>query len=190
MKIHILESLRFCRFFLNRNVDQFIFIFFKEYFSITLVLEERCLGLKIIVNFQDFILSGQPYRLEDTKRNALDISDVWNQVHHIMFWGSRWQICLERLRVIIYINLQAASRFFPKKNNYCFPNQEKFDKKKKISNKRLELFIEYLFRPILWQILSAVKASLVVIYIIFVKNIIFTFQKQRSESVAKYNLLK
>ena len=40
------------------------------------------------------------------------------------------------------------------------------------------------------QIFAAVKASLAVIYIIIVKNIIFTIQKQPSEGVAKYILLK
>ena len=37
---------------------------------------------------------------------------------------------------------------------------------------------------------SALKASLVAIYIIVGKNIIFTFQKQPMEGVAKYVLLK
>ena len=60
----------------------------------------------------------------------------------------------------------------------------------KFSNKKLDLFIKYLFRPILLQSFAAVKASLVVIYIIVVKNIIFTFQKQLSEGVGKYILLK
>ena len=60
----------------------------------------------------------------------------------------------------------------------------------KFSNKQLDLFIKYLFRPILLQIFAAVKASLVVIYIIVVKNIIFTFQKQSSDGITKYILLK
>ena len=58
------------------------------------------------------------------------------------------------------------------------------------SNKQLDLFIKYLFRPILLQIFAAVKVSLLVIYIMVVKNIIFTFQKQPPEGVAKYILLK
>ena len=60
----------------------------------------------------------------------------------------------------------------------------------KFSKKQLDLFIEYLFRPILLQIFAAVKVSLVVIYIIAAKNIIFTFQKQSLEDIAKYILLK
>ena len=60
----------------------------------------------------------------------------------------------------------------------------------KFSKKQLDLFIEYLIRPILLQIFAAVKASLVVIYIIAAKNIIFTFQKQSLEDIAKYILLK
>ena len=60
----------------------------------------------------------------------------------------------------------------------------------KFSNKQLDLFIKYLFRPILLQIFAAVKASLVVIYIIVIKNITFTFQKPPLEGVAKYILLK
>ena len=49
------------------------------------------------------------------------------------------------------------------------------------SNKQLDLFMKYLFRPILLQIFAAVKASLVVNYIIVVKNISFTFQKEPPE---------
>ena len=59
----------------------------------------------------------------------------------------------------------------------------------KFSNKQLDLFIKYLFRPSLLQIFAAVKASVVVIYIIIVKNIIFTMQKQPPEDVAKCILL-
>ena len=64
------------------------------------------------------------------------------------------------------------------------------NKNNKFSNKQFDVFIKYLFRLILMQIFAAVKASLAVIYIIVVKNIIFTFQKQSSEGVAKYSLLK
>ena len=45
----------------------------------------------------------------------------------------------------------------------------------KFSNKQLDLFMKYLFMPILLQIFAALKASFIVIYIIVVKNIIFTF---------------
>ena len=48
-------------------------------------------------------------------------------------------------------------------------------KQNKFSNKQLDLFIKYLLRPTLLQIFAAVKASLVFIYVIVVKNIIFTF---------------
>ena len=37
---------------------------------------------------------------------------------------------------------------------------------------------------------AAVKTFLVIIYIMFVKNLISTFQKQSSEGVPKYILLK
>ena len=45
----------------------------------------------------------------------------------------------------------------------------------KFSNKQLDLFMKYLFVPILLQIFAALKASFIVIYVIVVKNIIFTF---------------
>ena len=60
----------------------------------------------------------------------------------------------------------------------------------KASNKQLDLFMKYLFRPILLQIFAAMKASLVFIYVTVVKNITFTFQKQPPEGVTKYILLK
>ena len=47
----------------------------------------------------------------------------------------------------------------------------------KFSNKQLDLFIKYLFRPSLLQIFAAVNTSLIVSYTIVVKNIIFPFQK-------------
>ena len=46
----------------------------------------------------------------------------------------------------------------------------------KFGNKQLDLFIKNLFSSILFRIFAAMKASLVVIYII-AKNITFTFQK-------------
>ena len=49
------------------------------------------------------------------------------------------------------------------------------NKNNKVSNKQLDLFIKYLSRPILLHIFAAAKASLVVISIIVVKNIVFTF---------------
>ena len=56
---------------------------------------------------------------------------------------------------------------------------------KKFSNTRLDLFIKYLFRPVLCRFFAAVKAFFVVIDIMVVKNIFFTLQKQSSESVPK-----
>ena len=44
-QVSILESLRFHRFLLNRNVDQFIFIIFKEcFFTDSVTRTVRCLG--------------------------------------------------------------------------------------------------------------------------------------------------
>ena len=55
----------------------------------------------------------------------------------------------------------------------------------KFSNNQLDLFIKFLYRSILLQVFAAVKASLVVIYIIVVKNIIFTFQKSHHKVLQK-----
>ena len=55
----------------------------------------------------------------------------------------------------------------------------------KFSNNQLDLFIKCLYRSILLQIFAPVKASLVVIYIIVVKNIIFTFQKSHRKVLQK-----
>ena len=97
-------------------------------------------------------------------------------------------MCLDRLYINLYQFWKHPAALFFKKNNYCFPALAK--QYKKFSSKRFDLFIKYLFRPILLRIFASLKASLVVIYIMVVKNIMFTFQKQLSEGVVKYILLK
>ena len=107
MEIDILESSRFYKFLLNRNVGQFIFFFFSRMLFIPLCYLKRALfRLEIYLEFSRFFLYGQCYRPKEAKRNS-------------------W-IC------------------------------------------------------------AVVKASLVAISIIVVKNFIFTFQKQSSEGFAKY----
>ena len=65
----------------------------KNAFSPTLLLETCA---KNYPEFSRFYLSGQQYRLEDTKSNALDISDFRNEVHYRMVLVGRWQIHLHR----------------------------------------------------------------------------------------------
>ena len=92
---------------LNKNFDQFIFIFFKECF-----LKRALFRLENYPQFSSLFLCCQRYLLQDTKRNALDISEFRSQVHHINVLGSRWQIRLDRLRVIIYINFGSSQPLF------------------------------------------------------------------------------
>ena len=111
---------------LNKNFDQFIFIFFKECF-----LKRALFRLENYPQFSSLFHCCQRYLLQDTKRNALDISDFRNQVHHINVLGSRWQIRLDRLRVIIYINFGSSQPpFLFQKSNYWVPNHGNFDKSK------------------------------------------------------------
>ena len=75
MEINILESPPFYRFFLGRNVDQLCYL--------------KCgpFRLENCPEFSRLFLCGQRYRLEDTKSNALNISDFRTQVHdRIFFW--------------------------------------------------------------------------------------------------------
>lgn len=65
---------------------------------------------KIIRKFSWNFLCGQRCRHKETKRNALDISEFRNQVHHSMILGIRWPIHFDRQSVIIYISLWAAKR--------------------------------------------------------------------------------
>ena len=60
------------------------------------------------------------------------------------FLGSRWQNRLDIQKVITYINSEAASRLI-QKNSYCFPN------------KRLDVFVKYLFRLILLRCFCCVE---------------------------------
>ena len=41
------------------------------------------------MNFQNFFYCGELYRLDDTKRNAMDVPDFWNQVYHKMFFWEK-----------------------------------------------------------------------------------------------------
>ena len=58
MEKHILESCRFYRFPLNRNVDQFIFIYFERIFFHPLCYLKRVLfRLENYPDFQDFFVA-------------------------------------------------------------------------------------------------------------------------------------
>ena len=86
-KIHIFESPRSYRFLLNRNLDQFVFIFFKEcFFTNSVTGSVSLFRLENHPEFSKVFLCDLLYRLEDTKRNVLDISDFRNQFHHRIFF--------------------------------------------------------------------------------------------------------
>ena len=78
---------------------------------------------------------------------------------------------------------QPATLFFKRTTISSLIRAILVNQNKKIGNTRLALFFTYLFRPILCRFLAAVKASVVVAYIMVVKNIFFTLQKQSSEGV-------
>ena len=122
-RVSILESPHFYRFLPNRNVDQFIFIFFKERFFTHFFSLEACAVYvrKLSQIFKIFSLCGQRCRLKDVKHNALDISDFRNRVLHRMFLGSRWQIHLDRHKVIIYINFGSSQPPFSLKEQLLLP---------------------------------------------------------------------
>ena len=113
MKIHILESPRLYRFILNGNVDQLIFIFFKEcFFAHSVTWSVRCLGSKIVLNFQEifFVVNG-------ISSKALSVMPWIYQTFEIKsitecFLGSRWQIYLGRHREIIYIDFGSSQPLF------------------------------------------------------------------------------
>ena len=62
----------------------FVFEFFKKFH----VGGQNRVKLENYSEFSRFLPCAQPYWLENTKRNALDISDFRNLVHHRMFLGS------------------------------------------------------------------------------------------------------
>ena len=74
MEINILESPPFYRFFLGRNVDELCY------------LKRAPFRLENCPEFSRLFLCGQPFRLKDTKSNALNISDVRNHVHDRIFF--------------------------------------------------------------------------------------------------------
>ena len=80
---NLLKSRGFYRFFLN--INDISFYFFKECsLSHSLTYNVRCLRLKYY-EFSRFFLRSQLYRLEDNKRNALDLTSFRNQVHYRKF---------------------------------------------------------------------------------------------------------
>ena len=82
---------------------------------------------------------------------------------------------------------QPAALFFKRTTIASLIRETLANQNNKFSYKQFDLFFKYLFRPILVLIFAAVKASLVVIYIIVVNNIIFMFLKQSSEGVTQSN---
>ena len=135
-----------------------------------------------------FFLCGQRYRSK-----TLSVMPWLSQTFKIKsitecFLGSGWQIHLDRHRVNTWINFRSSQLPFSLKEQLIW--EALANGNNKFSNKQLDIFIKYFFRPILLRIFAAVKASLIVIYNIVVKNIIFTFQKELLEGVAKYILLK
>ena len=125
MEIHILESPRFHKFDLNRNVDQLIFIFFKEcLLSRSVTWSVRCLDKRFILNFQDFFfvvngigskrLSVMPWIFQ-----TFEIKSITD-----CFLKSRWQIHLDRHRAIIYINFGSSQPPFFKRTTISSPFRE------------------------------------------------------------------
>ena len=111
METHILESPRFYRFLLNRNVDQFIFIFFKEcFFTHSVTYSVHCLGQKIILNFQDFffVVNGIGSKILSVMPWISQTFEFKSIIEY--FLGSRRQIHLDRL--IIYINFGSSQQLF------------------------------------------------------------------------------
>ena len=83
---NILKSHGFYRLLLNRNVVRFIFIVFEDACSLTGYLKRDMFRLENYHEFSRVFLSSQLHGLEDFERNALEISDIRNQVHHRTFF--------------------------------------------------------------------------------------------------------
>ena len=75
-----------------------------------------------------------------------------------MILGSRWQICLDRLKVIIYVNFQKqiVALLFKRTTIISLFSESLAYKNKNFSNKLPDLFIKYLLKLILLQLLSFV----------------------------------
>ena len=76
---------------------------------------------------------------------------------------------------------QPAALFFKRSTIASRIRETLANQNNKFSNKQFVLFIKYLFRSVLVWISATVNAFLVVINIIVVKNIIFTFHRQSLE---------
>ena len=76
------------------------------FFHAICYLNSALIRLENYPEFSRFFFCGQQYRLENTKRNASDISDFRNQVHHRI--GSRCQIHFDRHSNYSYISFGSS----------------------------------------------------------------------------------
>ena len=116
MEIHILQFPCFYRFLLNRNVDQYIFIFFERMLFHPLCYLKRALfRLEYYPEFSRFLLA-----VNGVGSKTLSVIPWISQTFKTKsitecFLGSKWQIHLNRQRVIIYINFGGSQPLFPLK---------------------------------------------------------------------------
>ena len=114
-------------------------------------------------DFSRVFLGGQLCRLEDTKRNALDISDFRNHVHHKTFLREY----LDRLYVnyqIFILILEAAQPPGSLKRNAhfcCFPEEGNFGHQNNICLKTTYFSNAFFTLVYSMRIFAAVIASLV-----------------------------
>ena len=107
---------------LNRNVHKFIIlwvIFFKKIFSPTLLLKAcGCLGLKIILGFQDFFFAGNCIGSKTLSIMSWILQSYEVKSITESFWDSPWSTYLLSF---LFQKYPAASFF--KNNNCCFSDQ-------------------------------------------------------------------
>ena len=102
-----------------------------------------------------------------------------------MYLTSKWYIHLDRLWVIIYINFG--------NNQWPFSLKEQLlpfwsGQNKKFSNKRLDLFIKYLFRPILCGFLLSWRHLLLSYTLWLLKYLFYVSEAVIERSSERYSL--
>ena len=106
----ILKSPGFHRFLLNENVDQFILFSSRKIFRPSCYLKRALLWLQNYHEFSRFLFWGQLCRLENTKRNAFNLSQFQNQTNQRKLVMEKITLTLMEF-AIIYIHFGNSQPF-------------------------------------------------------------------------------